>query len=168
MKKQQPKKRRKRSGLSDPGTRRRRSLSAGIMSGANLKNSAINTGLGALGGAAANVGNKLISGFKMGTVGKIITGAAIGFIGSALGAPKVSIGFTGGMTALALNAGPIAEDGEFAENDVLEEGEIFQTEQGDYVKVLSDGKMEYLSEEEIEALNDGNYPEYSTMNTFQN
>lgn len=163
--------RRRRSGLSESGktsTRRRRRHSGmfdGMLSGSNLKTSLINTGLGMAGGAGASVGYKMIQGLKFGTIGNMLAGAGIGFIASSLGAPKMGIGFAGGVTALALQAG-LSED---ESNTNFEEGEIYQTESGDYVKMLSDGNVEYLSEEEVEALNDGNevYPDYSTMNAFQ-
>ena len=165
--------RRRRSGLSEPGKRthrrRRRSLSEGVMSGNNLKNSAINTGLAALGGAGASVGFKLIQGLKMGIFGNILTGAAVGFVASALGAPKMGIGFTGGTTALALAGGMSEDNAEFADDDVLSEDEVYMSEDGEYMRVLNDGTIEPLSEDEIQALSEGEqvYPTYSTMNPFQ-
>lgn len=175
MKRRKRTHRKKSGGLSGHTPRRKKSkgLFDGAMSGANLKNSAVNTGLGALGGAGASVGMKLINGITKGNVfGNILSGALVGFVASAMGAPKLGIGFTGGTTALALSGG-LKDDSntEFAEDDVLEEGEIFQTESGELVRMLNDGEMEYLSEEEAQAyLSDGQevYPGYSTMNTFQN
>lgn len=163
MKRKTKKRKSHSKGLSSPAPkRRRRSGLSEVMSGANLKNSAINTGLGMLGGAASTIGNKLIQGFKPGIIGTILIGGGIGFIASSLGAPKLGIGYAGGSTALALN-GKLSDNGEFAEEDTLEEGEIYQTESGDYVRMLSDGEIEYLSEDEVEALNDNVYPDYSTQ-----
>jgi hypothetical protein len=139
------------------------------MSKENLKNSAINAGLGALGGAGASVGMKLLSGITKGSmIGNILAGAGIGLIASAFGAPKIGIGFSGGATALALSGG-LGDNANFADDDALEEGEIYQTETGDYVRMLNDGEVEYLSEDEVNALSDGDviYPDYSSMNTFQ-
>lgn len=173
MKRKKRTHRKKSGGLSGHSPRRRRSkgLFDGAMSGANLKNSAINAGLGALGGAGASVGMKLINGITKGNIfGNIASGFGIGFIASALGAPKLGIGFTGGTTALALAGGLKDGNTEFAEDDVLEEGEVYQTESGELVRMLNDGEMEYLSAEETEAyLNDGEqiYPTYGTMNSFQ-
>lgn len=171
MKKRRRTRRKSHKGLSaGPSHRRRRSLSAGkVMSKENLKNSAINAGLGALGGAGASVGMKLLSGITKGnTIANILAGAGVGLIASAFGAPKMGIGFTGGATALALSGG-LSDNAEFADEDALEEGEIYQTESGDFVRMLNDGEMEYLSDEEIEALSEGEviYPQYSTMNSFQ-
>lgn len=174
MKKKPTKRRRKsHSGLSGHSKRRRRSkgLLGDAMSGANLKNSAINAGLGLAGGAGATIGTKLTNTLTKGNViGNVLVGGLVGFLASALGAPKMGIGYAGGAAALALSGG-LKDDGntEFADDDVLEEGEIYQTESGELVKMLNDGSMEYLSDEEIEALNDGDvvYPQYSTMNTFQ-
>lgn len=164
--------RRKRSGLSEGKRthRRRRRHSGmfdGMMSGKNLKESLINTGLGMAGGAGASVGYKMIQGLKFGTIGNLLAGAGIGFIASSLGAPKMGIGFAGGIAALSLQAGLSEED---SNTNFMEEGEIYQTESGDLVR-LNDGEVEFLSEEEIQALHEGGdeiYPGYSTMNTFQN
>ena len=174
-------KRRKRTtrkkGLSSGGNspiRRRKSkgLFDGVMSGSNLKNSAINVGLGALGGAGASVGSKLINGITKGNIfANILGGAIIGFVASSMGAPKIGIGFTGGMTALSLAGGLKDDDNAaFAEDNALEAGEVYQTETGEFVKMLNDGTMEFLNDEEVMALNDGAvvYPEYGTMNAFQN
>lgn len=165
MKKRTHKRRKAHKGLSSPAPRRRRSRGflGDALSGANMKASAINTGLGALGGAAASIGSKLLTGLNLGLWGKIFAGAGVGFVASSLGAPKMGIGFTGGMTALAL-AGGLAEE----ETPLEEEPVVYQTETGEYVKMLSDGTVEYLNEDEIEALNDGLYPNYGTMNAFQN
>lgn len=165
---------RKRSkGLSAGTAPRRRRRSKGlseVISGANLKNSAINSALGAAGGAAATVGSKLTNTLTKGNViMNILVGFTIGLGASAMGAPKLGIGYSGGATALALSGG-LKDDGnaEFAEDDVLEEGEVYQTESGEFVKMLNDGSLEYLSEEEVEALSEGEiYPQYSTMNAFQ-
>lgn len=173
MAKKKTKRRRKSGGLSNNSpTRRRRSkgLFDGVMSGANLKNSLVNTGLGMAGGAGATVGTKITNTLTKGnTIMNIIVGGAVGFIASAMGAPKIGIGYSGGATALALAGGGLKDEGEFADDDALEEGEVYQTESGEFVKMLNDGSMEYLSDEEVEALNDGNvvYPDYSTMNSFQ-
>lgn len=153
------KRRRRRSGLSD------------AFSGTALKNGIIDNALGALGGAGASVGNKLISSLGItNTLGKILAGTAVGLGASLLGAPKIGIGFAGGITALSLQSGLNDDDdtAEFAEDDVLEEGEIYQDEDGNLVKMLNDGSLEYLDEDEqMQYLNDGLYPNYSTMNSFQ-
>ena len=170
-------KRRKRThrkkGLSShaPAHRRRkRGLFDGVMSGANLKGSAINVGLGALGGAGASIGTKLTNTLTKGNmIANVLVGALVGFVASSLGAPKIGIGYAGGSTALAL-AGGLKDNANFAEEDALEEGEIFTTEDGQLIKMLNDGQMQYLSEEEAQAyLNDENviYPEYGTMNMMQ-
>lgn len=164
-------KRRRRSGLSASGkpTRRRRRHSGmfdGMMSGKNLKESLINTGLGMAGGAGASVGYKMIQGLKFGTIGNLLAGAGIGFIASSLGAPKMGIGFAGGIAALSLQAGLSEED---SNANFMEPGEVYQTESGDFVRLSDSGDFEFLSEEEVEALSAGNeiYPDYSTMNPFQ-
>lgn len=163
--------RRKRSGLSDPGKRshrRRRSLSAGnVLSGANIKQSLINTGLGMAGGAGANISYKMITGLKLGTIGNLLVGAGVGVVISAMGAPKIASGFAGGTTALALQAG-LSEESNANFTEGMEEGEVYETQDGQLVKMLSDGSVQFLSEEEITALNDNVYPDYSTMNAFQN
>lgn len=169
--KKRTKSRRRSKGLSAGTTHhrrsRRRSGLSEVMSGKNLKESAINSGLGALGGAGATVGAKITNTLTKGSIiGNILVGFGIGFLASSMGAPKIGIGYSGGATALALSGG-LKDNGEFAEDDVLEEGEIYQTESGEYVKMLSDGSLEYLSEDEVQALNDGIYPDYSTMNAFQ-
>lgn len=171
MKKRKPSRRRSK-GLSAGAPKRRRRRSGGlseVMSGANLKNSAINAGLGALGGAGATVGAKITNTLTKGSViGNILVGFGVGFLASSMGAPKIGIGYAGGATALALSTGMSEGNAEFAEDDSLEEGEVYQTESGEYVKMLNDGSLEYLSEEEVEALSEGEiYPEYSTMNAFQ-
>ena len=155
-----PRRRRRRGGLSD------------AFSGASLKNGIIENSLGALGGAGASVGNKLITSLGVSNVfGKILVGTAVGLGASLLGAPKSGIGFSGGITALALQGGlnHYYDNAEFAEDDVLEEGEIYQDEDGNLVKMLNDGSLEYLDEDEqMQYLNDGEiYPNYSTMNAFQ-
>lgn len=160
-------------GLSASPTQRRRhrrkSGLSEVISGANLKTSAINSGMGALGGAGAVIGTKFTNTLTKGSViGNLIASFTVGLVLSAVGAPKLGIGYAGGGSALALSGG-LKDDGnaEFAEDDVLEEGEIYQTESGDYVKMLSDGSLEYLSEEEVEALSESDiYPDYSTMNAF--
>jgi len=172
MKKRTHKRRKKSSTALSGRPRRRRSKGflGDAMSGANLKSSAINAGLGLAGGAGATIGTKLTNALTKGNViANMLVGAGIGFLASALGAPKMGIGYAGGAAALALSGG-LKDDGntEFAEDDVLEEGEIYQTESGEFVKMLNDGSMEYLSEEEAEALSEGEiYPAYSTMNAFQ-
>lgn len=163
--------RRRSKGLSQGKTTHRRRRSKGlseVMSGANMKNSAINSGLGALGGAGSTVGTKLTNTLTKGNViGNILVGFAVGFLASSLGAPKIGIGYSGGATALALSGG-LKDNADFINDDELEEGEIYQTESGEYVKMLNDGSLEYLSEEEVNALSEGEiYPEYSTMNAFQ-
>lgn len=167
-------KRRKKShkGLSGHGTRRKRSKGflGDAMSGANLKNSVINSGLGALGGAGSTVGSKITNTLTNGNViANILVGFGIGFVASAFGAPKIGIGYSGGATALALSGGLKDGNAEFADDDALEEGEIYQTEDGQLVRMLNDGSTEYLSEEEVQYLNDENliYPSYGTMNAFQ-
>jgi len=173
MKRKKRTHRKKSGGLSGHTPRRykKKGLFDGAMSGANLKNSAINTGLGALGGAGASVGFKLIQGITKGNIfGNILAGASIGFIASAMGAPKIGIGFSGGATALAL-AGGLKDNADFADDDVLDDGEVYQTESGELVRMLNDGELEYLSAEETESyLSDDNeiYPTYGTMNAFQN
>lgn len=161
--------RRKRSGLSASGKtthRRRRSLSAGKLSGANIKDSLINTGLGMAGGAGANFAYKMLSGLKFSTIGNLLSGAGIGAVISAFGAPKIASGFAGGVTALALNAG-LSEDSNANFTEGMEEGEVYETQDGQLVKMLSDGSVQFLSEDEIEALSENVYPDYSTMNAFQ-
>ena len=144
---------------------RRRSALHGMLSGSELKNGAVNVGMGVLGGIGANVGNKLLAGLNLGTWGKIFAGAGIGLVASTMGAPKLGAGFSGGMTALALSGG-LSED-ELSEDELSEPG-IYQTEDGNLVKMLNDGSVEYLSEDEITALNEGEkpYPNYSTMYNF--
>lgn len=167
------KRRRKSKGLSNNSPVRRRKskgLFDGVMSGANLKNSLVNTGLGMAGGAGATVGTKITNLVTKGnTIGNIVVGGIVGFIASAMGAPKIGIGYSGGATALALAGAGLKDNGDFADDDALEEGEVYQTESGEFVKMLNDGTMEYLSDEEVNALMDGDnvYPEYSTMNSFQ-
>ena len=158
------------SGHSTPRRRRSKGFLGDAMSGANLKNSAINAGLGLAGGAGATIGTKITNSITKGNViANMLVGAGIGFLASALGAPKMGIGYAGGAAALALSGG-LKDSADFADDDVLEEGEIYQTETGEYVKMLNDGSMEYLNDDEIDALNDadGMYPQYSTMNAFQN
>jgi hypothetical protein len=169
MKRRRKTHRKKSHGLSGHTRRRshKRGLFDGMLSGQNLKHSAINTGLGALGGAGSSVGFKLIQGVTKGNVfGNILGGALIGFIASSLGAPKIGIGFVGGTTALAL-AGGLHDEGnaEFADDDSL--SEIYQTESGEFVKMLNDGSMEYLNDDEVSYLSEDVYPGYSTMNAFQ-
>jgi hypothetical protein len=137
-----------------------------MLSGANIKASLINTGLGMAGGAGANVAYKMLTGLKFGTIGNLLSGAGIGTIISALGAPKMASGFAGGVTALALQSG-LSEDSNANFTEGMEEGEVYQTESGEFVKMLSDGSVQFLSEDEITALNDNVYPDYSTMNAFQ-
>ena len=172
MKRKRRTHRKKSGGLS--GHTRRRShrksgLFEGMLSGSNLKSSAINVALGALGGSGASVGMKLIQGVTKGNIfANILSGAVVGFVASSLGAPKIGIGFSGGITALALQGG-LKDNAEFADDDVLEEGEVYQTESGEYVKMLNDGSMQYLSADEAQYLMEGEvYPSYGTMNTFQN
>lgn len=172
MKRRKHTRRKKHTGVSGHHPARRRKskgLFDGVMSGANLKNSAINTALGMAGGAGASVGTKITNTLTKGSViGNILVGGLVGFIASAMGAPKMGIGYSGGATALALSGG-LKDNVEFADDDVLEEGEVFQTETGEYVRMLNDGQMEYLSDDEIESLNDSDqvYPKYGTMNAFQ-
>lgn len=172
MRKKTHRRRKSSKGLSSNTPTRRRRRSKGFlgdaMSGANLKASAINAGLGLAGGAGATIGTKITNTLTKGNViANMLVGAGIGFLASALGAPKMGIGYAGGAAALALSGG-LKDNAEFAEDDVLEDGEIYQTETGEFVKMLNDGSMEYLSEDEVEALNDGEiYPAYSTMNAFQ-
>lgn len=157
------------AGTQNRPRRRRKNGLSEVISGANLKNSAVNAALGAAGGAASTVGTKLTNTFTKGNViANIVIGFVIGLGASAMGAPKMGIGYSGGATALALSGGMKDGNAEFAEEDVLEEGEIYQTESGEFVKMLNDGSLEYLSEEEVEALSEGEiYPDYSTMNAFQ-
>lgn len=166
MRRKKATRRRKSKGLSAAPRRRRRGLSAGF-SGQGLKNSLLDSGYGAVGGLGAHLGNKALAGFKLGTMGKILAAAVGGFALSSFGAPKMGIGFVGGLTALTLND-TLKEDAQFAEEDVLEEGEIYQTESGEFVKMLNDGTIEPLSEDEQAALSEGDiYPPYSTMAPFQ-
>ena len=176
MKRKTHKRRRAHTLSASPRRRsRRRSALHGMLSGSELKNGAVNVGMGVLGGIGANVGNKLLAGLNLGTWGKIFAGAGIGLVASTMGAPKIGSGFAGGMTALAL-AGGLSEDelsedelseDELSEDELSEPG-IYQTEDGNLVKMLNDGSVEYLSEDEITALNEGEkpYPNYSTMYNF--
>lgn len=170
MKRRKTAKRRASKGLSAPATRRKRrsGLSEGL-SMTKLKDYALNSSLGALGGAGATIGTKITNTITKGSViGNLLASFTVGLVISAIGAPKIGIGYAGGSTALALAGGLKDDNTEIAEDEPLEEGEIYQTESGDYVKMLSDGTLEYLSEEEVNALQDGEiYPEYSTMNSFQ-
>jgi len=169
MKKKTTKRRRSHTrGLSSgsPRKRRRRGLRDG---GSKLKTSAVDSLLGGAGGAGAYFVNKAISGFKVGTVGKVLLGFGVGLGASYFGAPKIGIGFSGGSTALAMQAG-LGDDSNanFADEDSLEEGEVYQTNDGDYVRMLNDGTTEYLSDEEVEALNDSYsaYPDYSMQHNL--
>lgn len=153
--------RRRSKGLSAGSPKRRRRR--GLRDGANnkLKVGAMDSLMGGAGGAGAYFVNKAISGFKVGTLGKVLLGLGGGFALSYFGAPKMGIGFSGGSSALALQAG-LGDEGSFADDDVLDEGEVYLTDDGEYVRMLNDGEIEYLSDEEIEVLNDGQnpYPAY--------
>lgn len=123
--------------------------------------------MGALGGVGASFANKATSGFKLGFWGKSLTGLVGGVIVASFGAPRMAAGFAGGMSALATTDSGLHDDDD-GMNDELEDNSIYETSDGSLVRMLNDGSLEPLSDDEIQALNDGgNYPDYSTMAMFQ-
>jgi hypothetical protein len=168
--KHKPAKRRK--GLSAGGHRstvrrkKRKGLFDGSLSKHNLLEHAKTVGLGALGGAGASFGNKLLAGFKMGFWGKTAVGAGGGLVVAMFGAPRMAAGFAGGMAALATTESGLHDDDLQDEN--LEDLPVYQTEDGNYVKMLSDGEIVPLSDDEVDALHDGDqiYPPYGTQHNM--
>jgi hypothetical protein len=149
-------------------THRKRGLMDGILSKHGLIENGTNALLGAAGGVGASVAAKALASFNMGFIGKLASGVGIGFVASAFGFPKLGIGFAGGMGAIAMETSGLHDDAPLMDDD-LSELPVYQTEDGQFVKMLNDGTIEPLSEQELEeaGIHDNIYPSYSTMNGFQ-
>lgn len=148
-------------------TRRRRSgLSSGFNK-ASLMSNGKDIALGMAGGAIATQAQKLISGFKVGMIGKLLIGAGVGLVASSFGYKNLGVGFAGGVASLNFDITNLKEGEELEEDDDLSELPVYQTESGEFVKMLNDGELVPLSEEELSEVNQV-YPQYGTMNAFQN
>lgn len=124
---------------------------------------------GGAGGGGAYLADKALVGFKLGGLGRALVAIGGGAAVAAFGAPKMGAGFSGGLMALNLKQGLGDDDNtEFADDDVLEEGEIYETQDGNYVRMLNDGTIEPLSDEEVQSLHDGvnPYPAYSIQHNM--
>lgn len=170
MRRKTHKRKRTHKALSDHhrSPRRRRSHKRGLfdlnVSKGALLDNAKQIGWGLAGGALANLGQKLLVQTKLGTIGKLIAGAGVGFLGASFGFRELGVGFVGGITAQNFDLTSL-KDG-IEEDAELKDLPVYQTEQGEFVKMLNDGTLEPLSDEELADINKI-YPEYSTMNPMQ-
>lgn len=138
-----------RTVMVHPKRSHRRKRSRGLAAGVNqaaIMGSLKSAGAGAIGGYLASVTNRMIPG-SLGTLGRI----GIGVLGGAavntfLQMPNVASGWVGGYVALN-NVKGMAEDVEFAEDDILSEEPMYLSEDGIPLTLNEDGSYSYMGEE---------------------
>jgi hypothetical protein len=157
--------RRRKRGLSEGGVK---GMLKGLLDPKKTVQNGKTSVAGLLGGTAATLSDKLI--FKTPSKPKrLILGLVAGFIAAGVGMPGLGAGYAGGMAALAFQNGLLADNANYAEQDVLSDDAPLFLDENDNVMTLEEGNdgqayYRYLSEEEVQTLEEaGAFSDYTMV-----